>query len=199
MAVVVKNRVCRQCGAVFPGGPRAWYCPTCRSERARESNRRRKARGTARPLGSTDFCVVCGKPYTVNSSRQKYCPDCAPAAIRAIDNVQSRQWNAANATPEYRRALRDKHISVRKCVVCGAEFRPYDSSLTCSKACSHALKKQTARNYEAEHRAEINARKRQRLRDKLSAMTPEELAAHRENVNAAARENYRKRKENAAK
>lgn len=128
MAVVVKNRVCRQCSAVFPGGLRSWYCPACRSERARESNRQRKARGTSRPLGSTDFCVVCG-----------------------------------------------------------AEFRPYDSSVTCSKACSQALKKQTARNYEAEHRAEINARKRQRLRDKLSAMTPEELAAHR------------KRKENAAK
>ena len=101
MAVVVKDRVCRQCGAVFPGGPRAWYCPACRSERQREQNRRHKANGTDRPLGSTDYCAVCGKPYIVNSARQRYCADCAYEAVRAVDRPASRAWNQAHKDTYY--------------------------------------------------------------------------------------------------
>lgn len=101
MAVVVKDRVCRQCGAVFPGGPRAWYCPSCRRERQREASRRHKANGTSRALGSTDLCMVCGKPYTVNSGQQKYCPDCAYDAVRAVDRQASRAWNHAHKDTYY--------------------------------------------------------------------------------------------------
>ena len=68
-------------------------------------------------------------------------------------------------------------------------------SITCSPACSRELKKLRAREYEAEHRAEINARKKQKNREKLDAMTSEERSAYREKVNASARANYRKRKE----
>ena len=39
MAVVIKDRVCRQCGAVFQGGPRAWYCPECAYDAVREVDR----------------------------------------------------------------------------------------------------------------------------------------------------------------
>jgi rubrerythrin len=28
---VIRTRTCRQCGKEFQGGPRAWYCPECRS------------------------------------------------------------------------------------------------------------------------------------------------------------------------
>ena len=101
MAVVVKDRTCRQCGAVFPGGPRAWYCPDCRAGRQREHSRRYKAKGPDRPLGSTDTCVVCGKTYTVNSSRQKYCPDCAYEAVRAVDRPASIAWNQAHKDTYY--------------------------------------------------------------------------------------------------
>ena len=101
MAVVVKDRTCRQCGAVFQGGPRAWYCPSCREERQRESSRRHKANGTARPLGSTDYCAVCGKPYIVNSARQRYCADCAYDAVRAVDRPASRAWNQAHKDTYY--------------------------------------------------------------------------------------------------
>ena len=101
MAVVVKDRVCRQCGAAFSGGPRAWYCPACRSERQREQNRRHKAKGPDRLLGSTDICTVCGKPYVVRSSRQKYCPDCAYEAVRAVDRPASRAWNQAHKDTYY--------------------------------------------------------------------------------------------------
>ena len=101
MAVVVKDRVCRQCGAVFRGGPRAWYCPSCREERQRESSRRYKAKGPDRPLGSTDYCAVCGKPYIVNSARQRYCADCAYEAVRAVDRPASRAWNQAHKDTYY--------------------------------------------------------------------------------------------------
>lgn len=82
-ATTIRTRVCRTCGAEFPGGPRAWYCPGCRSDRQREQSRdakRRKAAGKTRAIGSTDTCTICGNAYTVNSGRQRYCPDCAPDA-----------------------------------------------------------------------------------------------------------------------
>ena len=101
MAVVVKDRVCRQCGAVFQGGPRALYCPACREERRHDADRRHKSKGTMRPLGSTDSCAVCGKPYIVNSARQKYCPDCAYEAVRAVDRPASRAWNQAHKETYY--------------------------------------------------------------------------------------------------
>ena len=95
MAVVVKPRTCRECGAVFDGGPRAWYCPACRLARQREADARRRAKGRKadRPLGSTDKCTVCGKEYVVKSSRQKYCPECAYDAVREVDRPASRAWN----------------------------------------------------------------------------------------------------------
>lgn len=40
----LRMRVCRQCGIEFMGGPRAWYCPTCRIERQREQGRKCKQR-----------------------------------------------------------------------------------------------------------------------------------------------------------
>lgn len=195
MAVVVKDRTCRQCGATFMGGPRAWYCPSCRLDRQREQSRQHKRTGPSRPLGSTDKCKVCGADYVVESGRQMYCKACAAEAIREVDNRQSREWNAENATPEYRRALRDKAIKPRFCVICGKEFRPKDASITCSKDCSNELRRRNVSRYGAEHRDEINARKREARRQKLAAMTPEELSAYREKTNARNRENARKRKE----
>ena len=199
MAVVIKDRICRQCGCTFPGGPRAWYCPNCRLDRQREANRRIKKNGAMRPLGSTDYCTVCGKIYVVNSGHQKYCPACAPDAIRAIDLIQSTAWNAQFATPEYRRALREKRKEVRRCPICGTEFMPMDASITCSRECSVELRRARNRDYEAQHRKEINARKAEQHRKKLEAMTPEELAEYREKRNAAARENYKRRKEKEKK
>lgn len=82
MAVVVKDRICKQCGKTFPGGPRAWYCPECRSERKKQQAAIRRQRpGPNRPLGSIDHCVVCGKEYVVKGGMQKYCEDCAKALL----------------------------------------------------------------------------------------------------------------------
>ena len=194
-ATVIRQRVCRQCGSTFPGGPRAWYCPACRIDRQAEASKKYHKNGAARPLGSMDNCEVCGKPYIVNSSRQRYCPECAPDTVKAVTNAQSRDWNAANATPEYRKELREKTKTPRLCVVCGKEYLPRYASFTCSPECDKEFTRRVQQAYGAAHRDEIRARHAERLRQRLAAMTPEELAAYREKTNAAARENYRKRKE----
>lgn len=103
MAVVIKSRVCRQCGTTFDGGPRAWYCPDCRAKRARDADRRYRAKGRKadRPIGSIDKCVRCGDNYVVKSARQKYCPDCAYEGVREADRPMSRAWNQAHKETYY--------------------------------------------------------------------------------------------------
>lgn len=102
MADNIRDRTCRQCGVIFPGGPRAWFCPDCRLERRRESTLRYHRKDKAdRPLGSTDQCTVCGADYIVKSARQKYCPACAPEAIRKIANQQSIDWNQSHKNTYY--------------------------------------------------------------------------------------------------
>ena len=136
-------RVCRQCGISFMGGPRAWYCPDCRYERQKEStrlSRQRKRLGLTRALGSTGYCVVCGEPYVVESANQKYCPKCAPEAIRAIDRQQSLEWareklkdkDYVDARNEKRRAC----VMEKTCPICGKKFSTRVSvKKTCSDEC----------------------------------------------------------------
>lgn len=33
---IYDNRICKECGIKFSGGPRAWYCPNCRKERQKK-------------------------------------------------------------------------------------------------------------------------------------------------------------------
>lgn len=103
MASVVLPRTCRQCGKIFLGGPRAWYCPECRLIRCREADARRRAKGRKadRPIGSIDHCVRCGKEYIVNSARQKYCPECAYEGVREVDRPASRKWNQEHKQTYY--------------------------------------------------------------------------------------------------
>lgn len=194
----VRDRVCTRCGVVFPGGPAARYCPDCRRERKSETNRQyreRLAAGNVRTIGSTSICEVCGLPYIVEGGLQKYCPKCAPEAVRQIDRAASRRWSADNVTPEQRREERQAASAPVRCDVCGRLFVPSDSSRTCSAECSAELHRRQAAQWERDHRQERNQYHNDRLRAKLDAMTPEELQAYREKVNARARKNYKKRKE----
>ena len=100
MPGVIRPRTCRECGKVFPGGPRAWYCPECRAERHRESDRlckARKRKGMTRQWGSVDKCAVCGGDYVVVSGNQRYCPDCGPCVVKEKDAVQGMAYYLANA------------------------------------------------------------------------------------------------------
>jgi len=160
-ATTLRPRKCKECSAVFLGGPRAWYCPTCREIRTKDANRRYKRKGARRKLGSTDYCIVCGNPYTVKSGRQKYCPECAPEAVRKIDNAQSREWNAKNTTPEKRKAERNESAAPINCLYCNKLFTPRGPALTCSQECSEALKKRNMSAWEAAHRKQRNEYRKQ--------------------------------------
>lgn len=136
----IRPRTCRQCGASFFGGPRAWYCPACRTERKRAAEKRRKAHGSARPLGSTDLCRRCGKSYVVEGSRQTYCKACADIAVTEAVRRRKREYAQANrdAMNAHKQAMRaDRKI----CVVCGKKFNPKTVSVTCSPECASAHKK----------------------------------------------------------
>lgn len=199
---VVRQRICRECGAAFDGGPRAWYCPRCRADRRREQRaaaRKRKAAGHTRKLGSRDICTVCGGEYTVSGSNQRYCPACAPAAVRAIDRQQTRQWAADNVDYQQRKQQRKDSTAERKCVICGAMFTPKNKAVTCSADCSAALAKLNTAAAEKRNRAERNARRRALYAAKKASMTPEEFAEYREQVNRKWMENYRKRTEKLQK
>lgn len=198
----IRDRECVQCGRTFPGGPRARYCPECRAERKKEQYRQyhqRKRAGTVRKIGSTDMCIICGQPYTVESGTQHYCPSCAEEAVRAIDRAQSRQWNAAHLTPDARRADRHAFAAPLICCVCGKSFIPDPSranATTCSPSCSSALARSRNAEWERENKDSRLEYHRNLRNAKIQAMTPDELSEYRSRVNANARENYRKRKGN---
>lgn len=140
VAGVVRPRVCRQCGATFSGGPRAWYCPDCRLDRRREADARHKRNGTVRPIGSMDTCAQCGSAYTVNGARQKYCPACADSAVKAVVRPMKAAYNAAHKDDiaAYKLAMqRDRKI----CVICGEVFDNGRPTVTCSPACAAEQRK----------------------------------------------------------
>lgn len=86
---IYDNRVCKECGVTFSGGPRALYCPDCRLRRRRERDALYKKNGANRKLGTKDYCINCGKLYTVVSGLQKYCPECASGCTAEAARKQS--------------------------------------------------------------------------------------------------------------
>lgn len=113
------ERICQNCGSVFQGGPRAWYCPTCRIERAKEANREHKKRkklGTSRKVGDLQICIDCGCKYAYYIGASERCPECAKKHGKIIDNQKSKEWNACNKN-EYLKAKREygkrKHENTR--------------------------------------------------------------------------------------
>lgn len=144
MAVVVKDRICKQCGKTFPGGPRAWYCPECRDVRKRQQAAIRRQRlGPNRPLGSIDHCAVCGKEYIVRSGLQKYCKDCAKAAVAEKDRAASLAYYRDNKDAINPTRYEKRRVKEKTCVVCGKTFDPHGASAeTCSDDCKIARKRQ---------------------------------------------------------
>ncbi len=135
------NHNCKICGTVFSGGPRAAYCPDCRAEIMRQRDRERKRNGPLRNLGSTDNCAVCGNQYIVTSGLQKYCPNCAKDAVRAIDRVHGLEYYHANKE-RINPARNQKRRKTNVCVICGKEFLANGSpTVTCSDECHNKLKK----------------------------------------------------------
>lgn len=144
----IQDRKCRQCGATFPGGPRAWYCPSCRKDREREQQRRYSREGSARMLGSTDRCIRCGGEYTVVSSRQKYCPACAVVAVPETVRAHKRQYAAerSDQMSEYKAEMAShRHV----CIVCGAVYDSDVPNVTCSPECAKVRRQTVQREADA--------------------------------------------------
>lgn len=158
----LRQRVCRACGRSFLGGPRAWYCPQCRLERRKKQTAAYKARkraGDVRELGSTDSCAICGAPYTVTGPNQRYCPACAPDAVKAVDSAQGMAYYVEHkdAINPLRNAKRRK--GERICPICGAEYQAYGKNSYCSEACRHEGRRLSLVKSEAR-------RKERRMQDK---------------------------------
>ena len=158
---VLRTRVCKQCGAEFVGGPRAWYCPDCRYERQREQARRfreKKANGLVeRPLGSIDHCEVCGAEYVVQSARQRYCKKCAPERVREVDRQQGRGWLKRaiekhgeqyheNNIAKKREAWHRENAKQTVCPMCG-EVVPAGERKFCCDKCRNAAQRYACRKY----------------------------------------------------
>lgn len=103
---IYDNRVCKSCGVTFAGGPRAWYCPACRTERKRARERIYQKQISKRKLGSIDYCQNCGAEYTVNGGLQKYCNDCKDIMRKKIDNEQSIKYYYTRVNREERNKKR---------------------------------------------------------------------------------------------
>lgn len=115
-------RTCRECGIIFIGGPRAWYCPKCREIRRATTNaeyRQRKKEGKVREIGSTDKCLNCGEKYIVNAGLQKYCEKCAPEMMKELDRAQGMNYYNANKDKinPVRMVARRKKKYCKKCAV----------------------------------------------------------------------------------
>ena len=146
---VIRDRVCRQCGREFPGGPRAWYCPECREIRRKEADARRAKNGTNLPLGSIDHCEICGGEYIVNSARQRYCKACAAEAIRQNVNPHKAEYameNIDRLKAQQKELRNDRTV----CLICGKVFTASTATVTCSYACAAELRK--LRQRESEYR-----------------------------------------------
>lgn len=132
---MILDRVCRACGRSFKGGPKAWYCPECRVRRVREAQLKIKLFGPKRPIGSTDTCERCGKPYVVTGGSQRFCPDCQRPHALEYDRMTSLHYyheNADRINP-IRAEKRRKGIAV--CSVCGKEFTAHTRQKYCSDEC----------------------------------------------------------------
>lgn len=141
-ATVKRERPCQMCGALFLGGPRARYCPSCRAKRERAHTREYQARkraGKTRKIGSIDYCVKCGQPYTVSGSLQRYCPDCAPVAVQETVNAHKREYaNGRLDISKARKAeLSEAQMSI--CAYCGKPYKQQRQETYCSPECKREL------------------------------------------------------------
>ena len=146
---IYNNRVCKQCGRTFSGGPRAWYCPDCRAERKKENERKYHKDGAMRKIGSIDYCVNCGAQYTVISGMQKYCPNCALACVKEVDRQQSLAlyYMKNNQISEQRKLTRAKGKTELTCEICGKTFLGYKYQKFCSDECKLFNRRKFDREY----------------------------------------------------
>ena len=134
---VVRDRTCSICGAVFPGGPAAKYCPRCRLDKQRAREREYRRRGASRQIGSEQICERCGDKYILAGGLQRYCPACSQVAVAENRRPKKREYQRGYDPDHVKRnALKD---GARLCVICGQPIRgdrQRRNVNTCSDACA---------------------------------------------------------------
>lgn len=185
--------VCSDCGREFYGHIKSKRCPECQEAQNRRNHAAYKARkraGHVRTLGSTDYCVVCGKPYTVESGKQKYCPDCKEQATHDAIRQDRREYMAdkrQDAEENEKLKARKRVVPVqRACRQCGKTFSVVGSAQFCSEVCRERHIKEYRQAYDAARKE----RRADQRKERQKTLTREE----RDEINRRARENYRKRK-----
>lgn len=141
------EKICKNCRTAFMGGPRAWYCPSCRADRQKIYKRQTQERertGTIRRIGSTDICVVCREQYIVASGTQKYCRQCAPDEVKKIDRIQGLEYYKANKDDINPARYERRRVDHKICSVCGMSFDPQGRPRTIcpSEECRKISKRQ---------------------------------------------------------
>ena len=148
---IYPNRICKTCGVTFEGGPRAWYCPTCREERqkaATKAYRQRAKNGTSRAIGSEDVCQSCGSRYIVAAGLQKYCSNCQKQQMLELDRHQGLTYYHANKDVINPIRNAKRRNSEKFCIWCGERFYTHTKRITCSAICSRLyLNKRQAEQY----------------------------------------------------
>lgn len=165
----IRQRVCQDCGRVFEGAPRQKRCPECQAKARTEQNRAHKKLGPMRTLGSTDRCQRCGKPYTVRSGAQRFCPECGETAWR--EEASRKKAAKLRGKPHADRTR--THI----CAVCGKPFRGTDAATTCSPECKQTLRRVRMAIIDERRRPTQNPRRKKMLTKTEIGMAI--VAAHR--------------------
>lgn len=150
---VLRERTCKICGAPFMGYPRSFFCPECSAKRKKQQKKIYNQRKPSRPLGSVDTCEACGKPYIVNSGRQRYCTECAEMKVKENIRAHKREYMAENSekSKELKAETRGKRYI---CPICGKEFEKHTSAAACSLDCEKELRRRR------QNRADIKRGKR---------------------------------------
>lgn len=137
---VIQVRICKDCGTAFEGGPRAMRCPSCREI----ALKKKKRKPTQRPIGSVAVCERCGKEYTVNSGRQKYCSErCSHAAVLVWQRERKKEYSQLPAQVLAKKERRKERR--KQCLYCGKEFWRDTAKVYCSEYC----KKENAKLHQA--------------------------------------------------
>ena len=119
---------------------------------------RRHRTGSARHLGDTDKCVVCGADYIVTGGNQRYCPNCAPSAVAEKDRQQSLEWYAENKAEHNPARNEKRRVKQVACTVCGKLF---DCGGKPTKVCSPECKEKRRKQWQREADAKRHTRKKQ--------------------------------------